>query len=88
MSQWSGDMSRPWWVVVTNPRRAEPEPKFHSGHETRAAAEAAAEALAAENAGAGRPAFVFAVLERPPGWVEPPQTPAGPTVAEKRRRLW
>ncbi len=36
----SGDMLRPWWVVVVNPRRQPPKPKFYNGCVDKASADA------------------------------------------------
>ena len=35
----TGDMFRPYWIVVVNPRRQPPMPKFHTGHIKRETAE-------------------------------------------------
>ena len=35
----SCDWTRPWWIVLVNPRRQPPVPKFHTGHESKAQAE-------------------------------------------------
>lgn len=40
----NGDMTRPWWVVVVNPRRQPAVPKFYKGHVGKASAEATAAA--------------------------------------------
>lgn len=36
----NGDMQRPWWVVVVNPRRQPPKPKFYLGCVNQASADA------------------------------------------------
>lgn len=35
----SCDWTRPWWIVLVNPRRQPPSPKFHTGHESPSQAE-------------------------------------------------
>lgn len=42
-SNLQADESLPFWVVVVNPRRQPPVPKFHSGHATTKAAEVEAQ---------------------------------------------
>lgn len=73
----TGDVSRPWWVVVVNPRRQPPQPKFHTGHVSRESAERtcaerqkAADKDAATKSLAKKMTvepFLYFVIERPEG---------------------
>jgi len=75
----NGDMLRPWWVVVVNPRRQPPKPKFYHGCVDQASAEAvvarqqkiADEQAKVETAARGKEwkAYRYFALARPKGGV-------------------
>jgi hypothetical protein len=75
----NGDMLRPFWVVVVNPRRQPPAPKFHTGHVSQASADAtvvAKQKVADEQAktetltrGKDWKAFRYFAIARPKGGV-------------------
>lgn len=75
----NGDMQRPWWVVVVNPRRQPPVPKFYNGCVNQASADAVVAAkqkvaddqAKAETAARGTEwkAFRYFAIARPKGGV-------------------